>query len=206
MKMILSQQWVEYSPGNGMIALGGVRFMAKVRQSGQSDSRKGGNGKLVVIIVAIVAVIVILVGIILFLLLRPKEEPERRNVVVTEDNVNEVVEQMGSAEVTPPGYYTVTMNNEWTFATGDAVSEDAYVENVVGNTNDVYFDVFLVGDEENAIYKSPIIPIGSSLNQIALDTPLEAGTHDCVVIYHLVDEDQNTLSTLRVAIKITVNN
>ncbi len=179
--------------------------MAKeVKQKSQLELRKGGKKKNAVIIEAVIIVIAALVGIMIYLLIPEKEE--NRNVVVTEDNVNEVVGQMASAEATKPGYYTVTMNNKWTFETGDAVSEDAYVENVAGNTHDVYFDVFLAEDEEKAIYKSPVIPRGSSLRQIALDTPLDAGTYDCVVIYHLVDEDQNTISTLRIAINITVNN
>ena len=131
------------------------------------------------------------------------EEQEKRNVV-TQENVEEIAEEMQNAEPVEPGYYTVTMNNTWHFKTGDAASEDAYVENKTENTNDVYFDLFLTSDESNAIYKSPVIPIGGKLEHIALDTPLEAGTHDCVMIYHLVDADQNTVSTLRVSVTLVI--
>lgn len=96
------------------------------------------------------------------------------------------------------------MNYEWHFATGDTVSEDAYVENLATNTNAVYFDLFLLEDEENAIYQSPVIPLGSSLENVLLDTLLEAGTYDCVAVYHLIDEDQNTLSTLRVTVTVII--
>jgi hypothetical protein len=44
------------------------------------------------------------------------------------------------------------------------------------------------------------------MDNIQLDTPLDAGTYDCVMIYHLVDEDQNTVSELRVGLTITVEN
>jgi hypothetical protein len=118
--------------------------------------------------------------------------------------VDEILSDMENAEVVEPGYYTATMTNDWHFATGNAVSEDAYVENVTENTNDVYFDVVLAEDEDNVIYKSPIIPRGSRLENIALDTDLDAGTYNCVLIYHLVDEEQNTVSTLRVTVTITV--
>lgn len=111
---------------------------------------------------------------------------------------------MAEEEYVAPGYYTVMMNYDWHFATGDSVSSDAYVENMVGNTNAVYFDLFLASDEENAIYKSPVIPVGSGLQDIALDTALDAGTYDCVAVYHLVDEEQNTISTLRITVTVIV--
>ena len=136
-----------------------------------------------------------------------EEETEKRNVVVTEDNVQEVIEQLSEqAEQEPvaPGYYTVTMTNEWHFADGKAVSDDAFVANDERNTNDVYLDVVLAENEDEVIYSSPVIPLGAELHDIALDTELDAGTYDCIAIYHLVDEDQNTVDTLRVRLAIIV--
>ena len=172
-----------------------------MESSGNTSNGKRGGIKIVIAIGAVV--IVALIGVIVYLVI-PKETEEKRNVVVTQDNVEEVIEQMETAEAVEPGYYTVTMNNTWHFADGSAASEDAHVENVVGNTNDVYFDLFLASDEENAIYKSPVIPRGGVLEEIALDKPLEAGTYDCVMIYHLIDEDQNTISTLRVTVTLVI--
>lgn len=178
----------------------------------QTQREKKGGVKAVGIVL-LVAVFLVMAGTIVYLLTarqpeeEEKKEEERRSVVVTPDNVQDVIEQMeqrASEEFTVPGYYTLWMNYEWHFATGDAVSEDAYVENMAINTNAVYFDLFLLEDEENAIYQSPIIPLGSSLQNIALDTPLEAGTYDCVAVYHLVDDDQNTLSTLRVTVTVII--
>lgn len=171
----------------------------------QTRRKKGkdGKGKLPLILCAVV--ITILLVVIIVLLLRGREdESEKRNVVVTPDNVDEVIAEMDEAEFVEPGYYTVNMNTEWHFSKGDAVSEDARVDNLVENTNDVYFDVFLAEDETNPIYKSPVIPVGSFLEHIVLGEALDAGTYDCVMIYHLVDEEQNTISTLRVAFTIVV--
>lgn len=169
------------------------------------EEKKGGKKTLSIVI--LVLIILVMAGVIAYLLMsRKPAEEERRNVVVTPDNVEEVIQQMEEEEYVAPGYYTVTMNFDWHFAAGDAVSEDAYVENAVENTNSVYLDLFLAEDEENAIYKSPVIPVGSSLEDIALDTPLSAGTYDCVAVYHLVDDDQNTISTLRVTVTVTVDN
>lgn len=171
-------------------------------QAGKKGSETG-SGKTVSIVI-LTAVICTLLGVILYLLMLRKPEEERRNVVVTPDNIQEVIEQMAEEEYVAPGYYTVMMNFDWHFATGDSVSSDAYVENMTGNTNAVYFDLFLASDEENAIYKSPVIPVGSGLRDIVLDTALDAGTYDCVAVYHLVDDEQNTISTLRITVTVIV--
>jgi hypothetical protein len=188
--------------------------MGNVNHSVRKDSGKGGGGNkaaLIVTIVIIIAVVAVLAGVVGFLLTHRKteeiaEETERRNVVVTQDNVDEIVAEMSEAELIEPGYFETSMTNDWHFSSGNDVSKDAYVANVVSNTNDIYFDVVLAEDESQVIYKSPVIPIGASLDNIALDTPLDPGTHNCVVIYHLIDEDQNTISTLRIAIKVTIDN
>ncbi|SDB28758.1 hypothetical protein SAMN02910298_01395 [Pseudobutyrivibrio sp. YE44] len=171
-----------------------------------NTNSKGSNSLKIAIVVGIV-VIVALLGVIIFLLVGKDkaEEPEKRNVVVTQDNVDDVVEEMTMADYVEPGYYDTQMSTTWTFATGSDVSEDAYVANDVSNTNDVYFDVVMADDESNVIYKSPVLPRGSEIKTIALDTPLDAGTYDCVCIYHLIDEEQKTVSTLRIGITIVVN-
>lgn len=163
-----------------------------------------GKGGKIAIFVGIAVIIALLVVVIILLLRGQKKEEPKRNVVVTQDNVEEVVDNMALDEYIEPGYYSASMTNTWHFATGDAISEDAFVENKEENTNDVYFDVFLASDEENPILQSPVIPRGAELDNISLDTPLDAGTYDCVMVYHLVDEEQNTISTLRVGITIIV--
>ena len=174
------------------------------KKAKQSNSL--GKGGVVAIVVSVAVVVVLLVMIVVLLARKkePEEEVVRRNVVVTQENVDEVVDEMLAQEYVEPGYYSTSMSTTWHFATGDAVSEDAYVENKAKNTNDVFFDVFLASDEENPILQSPVIPRGARLDGIALDTPLDAGTHDCVMVYHLVDDEQNTISTLRIAFTIIV--
>ena len=126
-------------------------------------------------------------------------------MVITPENVERVLEEITETQETvAPGFYTVTMNTTWRFSTGKEASYDAVVENVEANTNDVYFDIVLESDETKVLYKSPVIPRGGRLEEIALDEPLEAGNHECVVIYHLIDENQNTLSTLRIGLTIIV--
>ena len=152
----------------------------------EQNKSLGKGGKIAIF--ACVVVIILLLMIILFLFFwKQKDEEPKRNVVITPDNVEAVIDEMVTQEFVEPGYYSVSMTNTWHFATGDAVSEDAFVEN-----------------KETPILQSPVIPRGAEFDSIALDTFLEAGTYDCVMVYHLVDDDQNTVSTLRVGITIIV--
>ncbi len=175
---------------------------SKENEEKESGVKAKGLNKPVIIIGAIV--IVALIGVIIYLLW-PKQDDKRG--VVTPDNVDEVVEELTNPEPTSTGYYTVTQNSTWYFQDGESASDNAYVENATENTTDVYFDVFIRGeedDEDNALYKSPVIPVGQSVSNIKLDKDLDTGVYDCVIIYHLVDEDQKTLDTVRVGLTITV--
>ena len=169
------------------------------------ESKQAGKGTKFALIIAGI-VIVALVAVVIVLLVRGKntEDEAKRNVVVNQDNAEQVAEELINESYVAPGYYSTQMSTEWHFETGDAVSDDAYVKNDAGNTNDVYFDVFLESDEDEPILQSPVIPRGSELDKISLDKKLDAGTYDCVMVYHLIDDDQNTVSTLRVAFKIIV--
>jgi predicted metalloprotease len=168
---------------------------------------KGGTIALgacgVVIIVLLVVVIVLLVKNGIQTATSATESAPKRNVVVTPDNVEETISQLEESEHVAPGSYEVTMNTTWNFKDGESASDNAYVANSVNNTNDVYFDITLA-DTEETIYSSPVIPIGSHLEDITLDKVLEDGTYDCVVTYTLVDEEQNPLSTVRISLTIVI--
>ncbi len=165
-----------------------------------------------IIIGVCVVIIIILLTVIIFLLLgknnadqNPVKE-KQRDVVVNPDNVEEVVQQLNeTSERTTPGTYEVTMNSTWQFADGKSASDNAYVENAAANTNDVYFDI-QISDTEETIYESPILPVGSYLDSITLDQELAAGTYDCVMIYHLLDEEGSSISTVRVSLTINIAN
>jgi len=171
----------------------------------EMSEQKGKLSKGGIIALAIcVVVIIILLGLVIFLMLNKekKEEPIRRNIVVNEKNVDKVIEQLGE-ERTAPGSYEVTMNTTWNFPSGDAASENAYVKNAEANTNSVYFDVTLEETGET-IFESPIIPVGSWLDNITLDSVLEDGIYDCVITYHLLDEEEQSISTVKLTLKIVI--
>jgi hypothetical protein len=185
------------------------------------EAGKKRDSRFLLALILGIIVIAALLGVIIFLLLgrgnsattevkeiivRESAEPERRAVVVNEENAEKVAEDLLNMEATPLGYYEVSMNFSWTFPDGASVSDNAYVENVLSNTSDVYFDVVLEEDESVTLYASPILPPGTHTNEIKLAQDLDAGTYPCVIIYHLVDSQQRTISTLRMNMEIVVNN
>ena len=184
-------------------------------EEGIKEKKQQGKKKTGLFLIGGLVVIIVLLVVIIVLLMRGSdevsEEPQqsaaeepKRSVVITEDTAEDALDEMLQGDYVAPGYYSVSMSTTWHFATGDSVSEDAYVENLEENTNDVFFDIFLADNEDETIYESPILPRGSELNDISLDTALSAGTYDCVMVYHLIDEEQNTISTLRIAFTIII--
>lgn len=172
--------------------------------------KKGGNIAQIVVKSLIVALLAATLSLLSACGKRQAEttpEPDTgntRSVLVTPENVEEAVEELINEEYVAPGYFAASMSNVWHFATSDAISEDAYVANRTENTNDVYFDLFLADNQDAAIYESPVIPRGGALENFALDADLDAGMYDCILIYHLVDENQETVSTLQVEVTVIV--
>ena len=165
------------------------------------------SNKLVILLIALLLILVVLIGVIVVLLTRPKTtiiEPSPsggRGTVVTEDNAEEIRKQMAEASPVPDSSYVTSMSIDWHFK--GQTSKDAYVANDVANTRTVYFDLFL-SDTRELIYSSPYIPVGAEMNEITLDKELESGTYETILVYHLVDDDENDLSTVSIALTIYV--
>lgn len=171
-------------------------------QLSQSGAKKSHTAAIIISVV----IVCVLVGVILYLVFGKDAEPEAdANRVVTPDNVEEILDQLGDSSKTAFGSYEATMNSEWTFENGTSVSSNAYVENSVNNTNTVYFTVTRKDNGEE-ILKSPDIPVGSSLADIKLDKDLDAGKYDTILTYHLVDDNHKEISTASFAVTITIKN
>lgn len=160
------------------------------------------------VFVALVGVIVALVVVLMnrgerIVYVETDSEPQQRTRVISDDNVEAMVEDLVREPPTPLGYYEVSMNTNWYFPDGDSPSRNAFVENVRNNTHDVYFDVQM-RDTEEVIYESPLIPLGERLTTVELNRHFDKGVYDCVIIYHLVDEEQRTVSTLSMGLTVTV--
>lgn len=168
----------------------------------KTEEKKSKKSKWLILLLLLI--IFFLIGIIFFMRKNNTEEekPVERNVIVNDDNVEEIASKLIEEERVQPGRYEVMMNTTWNFKDGGSASYDAYVGNVERNTNSVYFDLSL-SDTEEVILSSPIIPVGSHLNNISLDKPLEKGTYDCVCTYQLVDDNNKPVS--KVSVGVTVN-
>lgn len=174
---------------------------SKSIRSGNATKKKGGG----LIPVVGICCATVLVGAVVLLGQGESEPDDKRNVVINHENLEEVLKDMSASDFVPLGSYEAKMSSNWIFEDGTSASENAYVENVVANTHDVYFDIML-SDTNERIYASPVLPVGSYLEAITLDKDLDAGTYDCVMEYHLVDEEQNTISTVNFALTIIVQN
>lgn len=181
--------------------------------SAQGGEKSGGSMTRVLVVmaslmfVALIGVIVVLVMVLnrgeTQVIIEQQPEPQQRTTLVQPENVDEVVDEMVSAPPSVPVNYEAVMNTTWHFPDGASPSSDAYVENASSNSTDIYFDL-LRRDTGETIYASPVIPLGMHIQNFALDTPLQAGSYDCMVTYHMIDEEQNTLGTLNVAVTVIV--
>ena len=176
------------------------------QDSSLESERKSRKGVIIALICIVCVIIAVIIAVIA---LKPKdsgeqsvEEERERSVLVTPDNVDELLEEAKNSKISV-GSYEVNMNTEWEFENGQSASSNAYIGNSVSNSNAMYFDITR-SDTGEIIYSSPIIPVGSYLEQIVLDKELPAGTYACVVDYHLVDDDQNDLGSVKVNLTIHV--
>lgn len=171
----------------------------RISQKLSVGEQKSKKNLMAIIIFAIIAIIIL---VVLILVLTRQLKANRRNVVVTPDNLEEILSD--TQNQAKAGTYEVTMNTTWHFDKGDSASSDAYVENSTANTNSVYFDIVLT-DTDETIFTSPTLPVGSHLENITLDKALDKGRHACVLTYHLLDDNGNAISKLNLKLTINVN-
>lgn len=175
--------------------------------SGQTSGTTKKKKTVHVVLALSIVVIIALLGTVIYLLTRPQEAPAPqatdgvRATIVTPENVDEVKNK----EKVGIGYYSCKMNVDWNFKDSSSPSYNAYVANSENNNNTVYFDLIL-DETGELLYSSPYIPVGSELEDITLDANLKAGDYSATVTYHLVDEENNELSTVSVAVTLHVEN
>jgi hypothetical protein len=165
--------------------------------------KKGNSSKLIILF----AFVIVIAGILIWLFVGSPSETKVRNQVVTENNVDELIQAIEEEEgdLTPPGSYEVLMNTTWNFENGSAASSDAYIANSPANTNTMYFTIVLK-DSREEVFSSPYLPVGSKLEGLTLDQELEAGEYDCVLTYHLVDDDYLEIGEVSVSLTVIIQN
>lgn len=120
---------------------------------------------------------------------------------VDESNADDIMSEL--SDKVEEGMFECMMSTSWTFEDAASASSNSYVANVESNRHAIYFDVYLDQTEE-LIYSSPILPVGSEIRGIKLDKELSAGDYDAIVMYTLVNEAYEEVSTVGFRIKISV--
>ena len=173
------------------------------------EKAKGGMKFVVIAIVIVIALLLAVIGVLDSKLSQSGkvEEPKEQKSVITAENAQEVIEEWVSEDEDKyvPQYFTVVQNTDWTFADGASPSINASVENDAENETPVYFDV-VVDDTGETVFSSPVLELGAKIEKFELDKPLEKGDYVCTVVYHLVDEEQNELTTVNVGTTIHIEN
>ena len=178
----------------------------------ESASKKGRN-VIIIIVVAFVVLVAALITCIVLLLNKEKEEPvqESGNVprstvlergIVDENNAGDIVDEM--SEKVSKGMFECKMTTAWTFDDGKSAAPNAYVANVENNLYTLYFDVYEESTNE-LLYSSPMLPVGTELKNFKLDKELAAGEYDAVVMYTMVDENLEEVSSVGFKVTISVS-
>ena len=184
--------------------------------SNQKDSAgKKRRNVIIMIVVAFAVLVVALIACIVLLLMKQKEEPmpaqepqsaPRSTVLdrgfVDEDNAGDIMDEM--TEKVSKGMFECKMTTAWTFDDGKSASPNAYVANVENNLYTLYFDVYEESTNE-LLYSSPMLPVGTELKNFKLDKELAAGEYDAVVMYTMVDENLEEVSSVGFKVTISVS-
>ena len=155
------------------------------------------------IIIIAFAVLCIALAVCIVLLLQKTKPKELDRGFVDESNKDKVMEDMGNKVA--EGMFECKMTTSWVFEDGKSESPNAYVANVESNLHTIYFDVYDTATDE-LLYSSPMLPVGTELNNIKLEKELQKGEYDAVVQYTLVGEENEEVSTVGFNITISVNN
>ena len=154
-------------------------------------------------IIAFVVLCIALIVCIVLLLQSREGKKELDRGFVDESNTDTVMDEMG--DKVAEGMFECNMSTSWVFEDGKSESPNARVANVENNLHTLYFDVYDTSTNE-LLYSSPMLPVGTEINNIKLEKELSKGEYDAVVMYTLVDENNEEVSTVGFNITISVNN
>ena len=178
----------------------------------ESPARKGGKWIIAVVIAVIVILVAALITCIVLLASRSGDAQSDDDLpdapqtaldrgFVDESNADSIMSEM--SEKVEEGMFECMMSTFWTFEDATSASSNSYVATVESTRHALYFDVYEDQTGE-LLYSSPILPVGSEIRDIKLDKELSAGDYDAVVMYTLVNEAYEEVSTVGFRITISV--
>lgn len=181
--------------------------------SDQKETAGKKRRNTIIIAAAFILLLAALAACIVLLVTRQKEEPVQQSEgiarssvldrgIVDDDNAGDIMDEM--SEKVSKGMFECKMTTAWTFDDGQSESPNAYVANVDNNVYTLYFDVYDEATNE-LLYSSPMLPVGTELKNFKLDKELAAGEYDAVVMYTMVDENMEEVSSVGFKVTISVS-
>jgi hypothetical protein len=116
----------------------------------------------------------------------PNITPIGRIEVINESNVTELIEEV--RENVAKGRFSTHMNTTWRFPDGSSPSSNAVMGNSARNNYPMWFEVRLQENNE-LIFTSPVLPLGTQIEEIVLDRVLSKGTYPAALSIHMIDDD-----------------
>lgn len=158
-----------------------------------------------ILVIILLVIVIVLLGVILafiFLSKNGKEKEGPANNNFTTSIITEEGQDVGS---TDPGYFTIEM--DLVGQSNDGINFSGNIGNAYENTYPVYVTIVL-DDTGEEVFRSGVIPIGSKMDGYTISKELGFGDHSAVVVFHQVDENDNTkeISTVNVAYTLSVIN
>lgn len=103
------------------------------------------------------------------------------------------------------GMINISMNTAPIFADGTAEGNIMVVNETINNYPQKV--EFIRNDNNEVIYSSNAIPVGSKIERAALDVELDPGVYECTALFHNLDpETGSILGTAGAVITITIQN
>ena len=136
------------------------------------EKQKSKKKILVIVAIILLLAIISIMGIVIYKMMNKTEEPEVRERAVSaglvvDGNIDKKKDE---------ARFTTDMNMVWTFPSGSRISNNAIIGNSASNRYECYFEVYLNDEEQTLLYSSPILPIGTRLDQLELEEALPDGT------------------------------
>lgn len=160
------------------------------------------RGKILIAVLVTVLVVVIgVLGGIIFQLMNKPEETTRQDRRISEGLAVGNEESNSKAS---DARFTTDMNMVWTFPSGSPISNNAIIGNSPSNLYECYFEVYLNDEEQTLLYSSPVLPVGTRLDQLELDQALPDGDYEATCTFHLLDDEdpEKELSTVSFAVSL----
>ena len=175
----------------------------------ESPTRKGGKWIIAAVIIVLAAALITCIVLLASRSGDTGETPVHDDVpptvldrgFVDESNADDIMSEL--SEKVEEGMFECKMSTSWTFEDAASASPNSYVANVESNRHAIIFDVY--EEETNELlYSSQILPVGSEIQGIKLDKELPAGDYNAVVMYTLLNEAYEEVSTVGFRITISI--